>query len=147
MLLNGINHKRFPMCHLSRHINFMEVQLTVAGLTLSRPLLGIQMPQCTNASSASSFHSGKCHWHPMWHNLPVHIACQGNLDCVWVAYSLWFCFLNIQFELKLLSVLDLNNYRLVMARQGKVNRVVIISLFCRQSSSNVPSNKGVNFTK
>ena len=40
--------------------NFMQMQLTVAGIVLSRPLFGIQVPLCTSARSFFSRHSGRC---------------------------------------------------------------------------------------
>ena len=56
------------------------MQLTVAGIVLSEPLFGIQLPLCTNARSSSSLHSGKCRcgikWHmsllSRGHNFPVY---------------------------------------------------------------------------
>ena len=56
----------FLTCHLSLYNDFLQMQLTVAGIVLSRPLFDIQLPQCTNACTSSSIHS----WHiPLWHQV------------------------------------------------------------------------------
>ena len=49
----------------------------MAGIVLPRPLVGIQLPLCTNARSSSSLHSGKyrCgtrHCYSEWHKFPVY---------------------------------------------------------------------------
>ena len=39
----------FPKCHLSLYGDFFQMQMTVAGIVLCRPLFDIQLPRCTNA--------------------------------------------------------------------------------------------------
>ena len=71
------------------------MQLTVAGTVLSRALFGIQLPQCTNARSSSSLHSGKCHCDI---NVAHVIAIPGGISslCSLGDYSQYFTIVSLE---------------------------------------------------
>ena len=85
----------FPKCHSSHYSDFMQMQLTVAGIVLYRPLFGIQLPECTNVRSSSS---RNCHNYSEWHNFPVY----GILRISDEAFAVYFIFIYCTLKINLL---------------------------------------------
>ena len=105
--------RELPKYHLSLCSDFLQIQLTVADIVLSRPLFYMPAhPPLSTWANATVASSGTCHiaiikltGHTLY-NVPVHLACRPFLFGPW---STW-CSLGLQTSIFELSWPTRNNW-------------------------------------